>query len=311
MTGPSPLGEEQATARGAGATFREIRQQPEVCREAPTIVRERRGELDASPAPLLDRRDLRIVVTGAGTSACAGGVVAPAVARAPRRRIGRIATDLVSNPRQHLAEDVPTPLVSFARSGDSPQLISSVTAMVLSALLALPGDAPRALAAAADAVLADEWVRIAARADDDARRLVFLGSGSLAALAQEAALKVLELTRAYDLDIVRELCAASGPARVLAVAGEAPDDTETVLLPGLAGIGDAWLAVGAVVVAQILALSLALRVATTPDDPFPGGSVDRVVRGVRIHPLPAAPMQAPDTATRPGTADGTTERWTA
>ena len=33
----------------------------------------------------------------------------------------KTTTDLVSNPRQHLAEDLPTLLVSFARSGNSPE----------------------------------------------------------------------------------------------------------------------------------------------------------------------------------------------
>jgi tagatose-6-phosphate ketose/aldose isomerase len=58
----------------------------------------------------------------------------------------------------------------------------------------------------------------------------------------------------------------------------------------LAGIDDGYLAVAYVVVAQILALSFALEVGTTPDNPFPGGSVNRVVKGVRIHEL--APSRA-------------------
>lgn len=380
MTDPQPLTEEDAAARGAEATFREIRQQPSVWREAAETVRARRAELDAFLTPLLARPDLRIVLTGAGTSAFAGGVVAPAAARALGRRVERIATtDLVSNPREHLAEDVPTLLVSFARSGNSPESVaatrladellddvhhlvvtcdpdgalareherhprsfvltmpsaandagfamtSSFTSMVLSALLALLGDAPETVAAlerAADAVLAEQWAPIAGRATGDVRRLVFLGSGPLAALAQESALKVLELTagrivsyhdsalgfrhgpkavlddttlavvflsadpytRAYDVDILAELREALDPSRVLVVAAEAPGSGDAIVLPGLAGVDDAYLAVAYVVVAQILALSLALQVGTTPDNPFPGGSVNRVVQGVRIHPL--------------------------
>jgi tagatose-6-phosphate ketose/aldose isomerase len=155
---------------------------------------------------------------------------------------------------------------------------------------------------------------------------VYLGSGPLAALAQESALKLLELTaggvvsyhdsplgfrhgpksvlndetlavvflsadpytRGYDLDIVGELRAALDPSRVLAVAADAPDDVDALILPGLTGVDDGFLAVGYVVVAQILALSFALGVGTTPDNPFPGGSVNRVVQGVRIHDLATA-----------------------
>lgn len=389
MTDTELLTHEDAVALGAGATFREIRQQPDVWSEAAEIVRSRRPELDAFLAPLLDRGDLRIVLAGAGTSAFAGGIVAQTLTQALRRRVESIATtDLVSNPKQHLAEDLPTLLVSFARSGNSPESVaatrladevlsdvhhlvitcnrqgelarehehhanalvlgmparsndagfamtSSFTSMVLSALLVFLGDAAQtvaALAAAARAVLDDGWATIARLAGDGAKRLVFLGSGPLAALAQESALKLLELTagsivsyhdsplgfrhgpksvlngetlavvflsadpytRSYDLDIVDELRDALEPSRVLVVAADAPDDVEALVLPGLTGIDDGYLAVGYVVVAQILALSFALAVGTTPDNPFPGGSVNRVVKGVRIHDLATAGTTAED-----------------
>jgi tagatose-6-phosphate ketose/aldose isomerase len=34
-------------------------------------------------------------------------------------------------------------------------------------------------------------------------------------------------------------------------------------------------------------LSFSLHLGMTPDSPFPGGNVNRVVKGVRIHPLVA------------------------
>jgi tagatose-6-phosphate ketose/aldose isomerase len=383
MTDTLLLTQEDAVARGAEATFREIRQQPDVWAEAAEIVRNRRPDLDAFLTPLLARDDLRIILSGAGTSAFAGGVVAQTLTPALRRRVDGVATtDLVSNPKQHLAEDLPTLLVSFARSGNSPESVaatrladevlsdvhhlvitcnadgdlareheqhprslvltmpersndegfamtSSFTSMVLSALLVFLGDAPEtvaALSAGAGAVIDDQWATIARLADGGVKRLVFLGSGPLASLAQESALKLLELTaggvvsyhdsplgfrhgpksvlndetlavvflsadpytRGYDLDIVGELREALDPSRVLAVAADAPDDVDALILPGLTGVDDGFLAVGYVVVAQILALSFALGVGTTPDNPFPGGSVNRVVQGVRIHDLATA-----------------------
>jgi tagatose-6-phosphate ketose/aldose isomerase len=66
------------TALTSSATYREIRQQPEVWRETARIVRSQRG-LDAFLAPQLARRDLRIVFTGAGTSAFIGQIAAPAL----------------------------------------------------------------------------------------------------------------------------------------------------------------------------------------------------------------------------------------
>jgi tagatose-6-phosphate ketose/aldose isomerase len=108
-------------------TAREIAQQPQVWRELARSLAARRQEVEEFLAPVLARDDLRIVLTGAGTSAFAGQIVAPGLARALRRRVDAVATtDLVSNPRDHLAEDVPTLLVSFARSGDSPESLAAV-----------------------------------------------------------------------------------------------------------------------------------------------------------------------------------------
>jgi tagatose-6-phosphate ketose/aldose isomerase len=108
------------------ATERELSRQPDVWLEAGRIVAQRREELTAFLAPLLAERDLRIVLTGAGSSAFVGEVAAPALARRLRRRVEAVATtDLVADPLSRLAEDVPTLLVSFARSGDSPESLAA------------------------------------------------------------------------------------------------------------------------------------------------------------------------------------------
>jgi tagatose-6-phosphate ketose/aldose isomerase len=108
-------------------TAREIAQQPAAWRELAGSLRADRQEIEDFLGPLLARDDLRIVLTGAGTSAFAGQILAPGLTRTLRRRVDAVATtDLVSNPREHLAEDVPTLLVSFARSGDSPESLAAV-----------------------------------------------------------------------------------------------------------------------------------------------------------------------------------------
>jgi D-galactosamine 6-phosphate deaminase/isomerase len=108
-------------------TAREIAQQPGVWRELADSLNTHRRRIDEFLAPLLAREDLRIVLTGAGTSAFAGQIVAPGLTRALRRRVDAVATtDLVSSPRDYLAENVPTLLVSFARSGDSPESLAAV-----------------------------------------------------------------------------------------------------------------------------------------------------------------------------------------
>jgi tagatose-6-phosphate ketose/aldose isomerase len=53
-------------------TRREILQQPEMLRATQTLLAGRRGAIEAFLAPLLAKPELRIVLTGAGTSAFIG-----------------------------------------------------------------------------------------------------------------------------------------------------------------------------------------------------------------------------------------------
>lgn len=122
-----PTGEEDELAlRGAGATSREIGQQPRLWREVAETLEATRESSRRFLAPLLERPDLRIVLTGAGTSAFAGEVLAPTLTRSLRRRVDAVATtDIVSDPEGVFAEDAPTLLVSFARSGESPESVAA------------------------------------------------------------------------------------------------------------------------------------------------------------------------------------------
>lgn len=111
---------------GAAHTVREIAQQPALWREVDRAVTASRASLDAFLRPLMARGDLRVVLTGAGTSAFAGQVLQPALTRRLGRRVDAVpTTDLVADPRGCLAEDLPTLLVSFARSGDSPESVAA------------------------------------------------------------------------------------------------------------------------------------------------------------------------------------------
>lgn len=123
------LGRPQAELETAGGiwTAREISQQPAVW---PKIQQQLEGQAAALRAwlrPLLDRKDLRIVLTGAGTSAFIGETLAPALKQATGLRVEAIATtDLVGSPDTWLDQSVPTLLVSFARSGNSPESLAAV-----------------------------------------------------------------------------------------------------------------------------------------------------------------------------------------
>ena len=104
------------------ATAAEIRQQPQLWKLVAAEAELRRSSTGAFLRPLLSEQRARVILTGAGTSAFAGQVLAPALAGRLRRRVDAAATtDIVTSPREVLGEDVPTLLVSLARSGDSPE----------------------------------------------------------------------------------------------------------------------------------------------------------------------------------------------
>lgn len=106
----------------SAVTFEEILQQPAMWEQTAQRVEGSREALDAFLQPILRNDQSRIILTGAGSSAFAGLILAPYLSKALNRRVEAIATtDIVSNPREYLCPDVPTLLVSFARSGNSPE----------------------------------------------------------------------------------------------------------------------------------------------------------------------------------------------
>lgn len=360
-------------------TGREIAQQPAVWRDTARVVAARRPEVDRLIAAALADPATRVVLTGAGTSAYAGEVLAPDLSRLLARPVEAVATtDVVADPLAVTAGGRPVLLVSFARSGGSPESVaavalladlvpvlhhlvvtcdgegalarhcaddentvvltlppaandrgfamtSSFTSMALATLLCFGADVDvEALAAAATEVLAGVEDLATTFAAADPGRLVHLGSGPLKGLAHEAALKCLELTagglvalgesslafrhgpksvldertvavvhlsgdpytRAYDVDIAIELVASLGGDRVVVVDHDGLPGARHWRVPRGAGWTDSQWALVAVIPAQAAALACSLARGLTPDNPFPGGEVNRVVQGVVIHPLP-------------------------
>lgn len=122
-----PLLSPTQDARSDTWTHREIRQQPDTLRATQALLMEQRGAIAAFLEPLLARRDLRIIMTGAGTSAFIGDCLAPSLSQALGRPVEAIATtDIVSSPHLYVRRDVPTLLVSFGRSGNSPESLAAI-----------------------------------------------------------------------------------------------------------------------------------------------------------------------------------------
>ncbi len=113
-------------SRGAAWTAREISQQPEIWDAVGALVARERASLETFLQPLVAKPYWRVVLTGAGTSSYIGDCLAPALGARLRRRVESIATtELLSGPQLRLPADGPTLLVSFARSGNSPESVAA------------------------------------------------------------------------------------------------------------------------------------------------------------------------------------------
>jgi tagatose-6-phosphate ketose/aldose isomerase len=114
-------------ALGALATAREIAQQPAMLRKTHATLVTEHDAVERFVRPLLDRAAMRVIMTGAGTSAFIGECLAPDLSAALPCRVEAIpTTDLVSAPYLYLEAETPTLLVSCARSGDSPESVAAL-----------------------------------------------------------------------------------------------------------------------------------------------------------------------------------------
>lgn len=239
---------------GATYTATEIRQQPILWEETYNIVKENEDGIK----DFLNRKlksNTRIILTGAGTSDYVGDTICLYLAKKLNLRVEAIATtDLVSNPTEFLEENVPTILVSYARSGNSPESVgaydifeenvkdisqlvitcnkdgelakkaalsndnlcvlmpelsndksfamtSSFSCMLLASLLVFDINNLEqnkkyvdTVVSQGNSILENKWEDIKGLVELNSSRVVYLGSGILKGLAQEMALKNLELT---------------------------------------------------------------------------------------------------------------------
>lgn len=126
---PDPLSPDPRVAGADCATRREILQQPATLRATLALLSERRVEIEAFLGPLLAQPEMRIILTGAGTSAFIGESLAPWLSMVLGRAVESIpTTDLVSAPALYLRAGTPTLLVSFGRSGNSPESVAAIAA---------------------------------------------------------------------------------------------------------------------------------------------------------------------------------------
>ena len=116
---------------GAEITTREIYQQPQVWQTAFENYKAQADEIVAFLNGIGEKHDyIKVILTGAGTSAYVGETLLPYFRKIYDERkwnFNAIATtDIVANPLAYLHKEVTTILVSFARSGNSPESVAAV-----------------------------------------------------------------------------------------------------------------------------------------------------------------------------------------
>lgn len=365
-------------------TISEISHQPKIWDLAYKNYLSAKESLDFFLSKIISdsKEKVRVIFTGAGTSEYVGNIVYSYLSKNRNFRFESVATtNLVSNPYNYFDKDEKTLLVSFARSGNSPEslaavelaeklvnniyhlaitcapdgklatglngkenayvllmpegsndkgfaMTSSFSSMLLSALLIFDTESDETkrenveyIIQEANKVLEDSKT-LHSMFDFDFERIIYLGSGPLYFLTNEARLKILELTagdvstmyesslgfrhgpkswvndktlvinfvsnhsytKKYDLDILNEIKSDNIAKKIVAISNSNVDgEFEKYIIKENKDIDDAYLSLVYVVIAQLISIISAVRVGNNPDNPSKTGTVNRVVQGVLIH----------------------------
>ena len=114
-------------SKGCANTSEEIARQPSLWAMLGETLQERKNDATEFMEGLGDLSRIRVVFTGAGSSAFIGDALSVLIAKNTGLKTESIhSTDIVSAPESYLLADSPTLLVSFARSGNSPESIGAV-----------------------------------------------------------------------------------------------------------------------------------------------------------------------------------------
>ena len=126
------LSKEELQKLGAENTTREIRQQPELWHETFDRYQETVADLDrlfTDAKQHAGERPIRVILQGRNLSICGDTLIPFLTSQGNTNQfifqsIG--STDIVATPKEYLIPDETTILVSFARSGNSPESLAAV-----------------------------------------------------------------------------------------------------------------------------------------------------------------------------------------
>ncbi|OTO01336.1 SIS domain-containing protein [Enterococcus sp. 5B3_DIV0040] len=127
------LEKEELKQMGAEITTREIRQQPELWEETIRLYQDAQIEIETFLETVKEQAKglrTRVIFIGAGTSQYVGDTLVPYLRKHGDHHsfsfesVG--TTDIVAKPEGYLIKEEPTLLVSFARSGNSPESLAAI-----------------------------------------------------------------------------------------------------------------------------------------------------------------------------------------
>ena len=108
-------------------TITEIAQQPATWRKTCKQIKDAKDEIKAFLKNVTDCEDFDIILTGAGTSEFVGNALFPYLTTLMNYKVKSYGTtDLVATPEAYLSRTKPTLLISFGRSGNSPESVGAI-----------------------------------------------------------------------------------------------------------------------------------------------------------------------------------------
>lgn len=117
---------ENASAPGSRHLVREISGQPVLWQDTYSAIKSVENEIINFLSVPLQIRDIQIILTGAGSSAFIGEILRKSFQNNTHNNTVDIpTTDIVTHPRDFFNKTSPTLLISFARSGDSPESVAT------------------------------------------------------------------------------------------------------------------------------------------------------------------------------------------
>ena len=110
-------------------TLKEIYQQPKTWLKTLSQIKENKDSIQSFINQVINCSDFDIIFTGAGTSEFVGNSLYSYLNKELNYKVKSYGTtDIVSAPESYISKDKPTLLISFGRSGNSPESIGAVEA---------------------------------------------------------------------------------------------------------------------------------------------------------------------------------------